>query len=284
MEQRNDEQRRGLQRRCRLGRRRRRRIGAATPRHEDVLQVGDRLAVRERRALRLTGRARRVEDREEVVLVDGASGSIARVAGRDQLGARPGRRRRAASSADRRTRARARGAPATASRDRSPSASASQISTLAPESRDRTRAPRSSTTRSAARRPRPDRGTPRTCMTHSDVVAPRRARPDRRGRHPARRASRDHPARQRVVLAEGVAARSPCTSQSTSAARVALRHELAQRASCAACRPAVGTPRTSSTTISNGPPGPVSWARTGSAGTGRRLAPAPRQKFPGNRV
>ena len=91
VEQRHDEQRGRPQRRVGLGRR-----GAAHRRgdaaHDDVLEVGDRLAVRERRALRLTRRARRVEDREQIVLVDEARrhARVARI--RDELGERTRRR------------------------------------------------------------------------------------------------------------------------------------------------------------------------------------------------
>ncbi len=43
-------------------------VGSDRAEAREVLQVGERLAVRDRRALRASGRARRVEDREQVVL------------------------------------------------------------------------------------------------------------------------------------------------------------------------------------------------------------------------
>ena len=70
VEQRHDEQRRRLHARFAPRGGGVPRIAVGDAEHDDVRQVRDHLAVRERRALRLAGRARRVEDREEVVLVE----------------------------------------------------------------------------------------------------------------------------------------------------------------------------------------------------------------------
>ncbi len=82
VEQRHDEQGRRLVLGALLAPPRRR---AGLVGQREVHEVGERLAVGDRGALGLAGRARRVEDREDVVLVDGDVGERARVVGDEQL-------------------------------------------------------------------------------------------------------------------------------------------------------------------------------------------------------
>ena len=257
MEQRHHEQRGRLQARCHL-RRRRSAHACGDPEHDDVRQVGDHLAVRERRALRPARRSRRVDDREEVVFVEwrlveivGAGGEIRRTARRADAAARHRRSR---------TRARSTGCCAEPVGDHASAARVADQHLRAGVVRDRTRAPRPSTTRSTARRPRPTPRTPRT-RPPSRGCSPSTTRRGRR--HGCRAARARTRPRAPVVCSPKVMRWSPCTTKSTSARPRSARSARAAFA-CASRRPGSATPSTSSTTISNGPPGPVSCARTGS--------------------
>ena len=194
--------------------------------HDDVLQVRDHLAVRERRALRLPGRARRVEDREQVVLVD----RRLRQPGSPSPATSSGTARRDVAGRRRsRTRARARGSPASRSRDDRRCRRASQISTFASESAR----PNSSSSAFhhafSGTSDAPSIAHAQNVTTHSGTFA-EHERDAVAAPTPSSASDAASTRASAVVLAEREAARSPCTTEVDVGARALLRHELAQRA------------------------------------------------------
>ena len=169
--------------------------------------------------LGLPGRARRVEDREEVVLVERRLGEHRRVAV-GELGERAAPAPSGASVVDHEDVLERRDARQTG---RAIIAEAARVGDRAPwprSRRARTRAPRPSTTRSAARRRRRAPRTPRTSRPTRDCW-PTRARPGRRADAELGQRRRDHARARRSCSPKVQRAASPCTTKSTSA-RAAL--------------------------------------------------------------
>ncbi len=192
--------------------------------HDDVLEVRDRLAVRERRTLGLTGRARRVEDREQVVLFDEAGRVAAVVAGRGARRTRAPDARRA-----RRSRTHARSARISGNRSRTISMRrSSAMSTFASESLR----PNSSSSAFhhalSGTRTAPRIAHAHHVSTHSGLFAEHSATRSPRSTPSPARSTADEHAREPVVLAERVPAVT-LNQPVEVAARVGLLHQLAQR-------------------------------------------------------
>ena len=242
----------------RLGRRRARASPAATPEHDDVLQVRDHLAVRD---------ASRPSAGRSCPTCRGSRGGRPRrsatPASRDRRRRRPAPRTAApvasAALVDHEDVLAATGSPASRSRDDADAAGVAdqhlRLGVVEAELELLGLPPRVQRhERRAEDRARPERDHP---LGHVRRARARRGRRADAERRPATRRAR---ARARSC--------SPNVRRLGRPARASRRRRAPRSApsaraatACAACRPASDGRATSSTTISNGPPGPVSCAR-----------------------